>query len=324
MTHETHKPGEITLLVRDKRPVASSVVEVTLVAEDPGLRLDAWHPGSHIGLRLPSGLIRQYSLCGGLHDPSAYTIAVLREPAGRGGSAYVHDELHPGDQVLATRPNNNFELVDAVEYLFIAGGIGLTPLLSMIDTVDAQEKPWRLIYGGKSRESMAYVERLEARYGPRVRALPQDQHGLLPVDELIGQLKPDEVVYCCGPEPLLSAVEAACRALSIDRLHVERFAPSANLVELGRGDHAFDVVLGPGGAVLRVGSDQTILEVLEQAGVPVDSSCREGTCGTCETGVLEGKPEHRDSLLSEDEREAGDTMFICCSRAVGDRLVLDL
>lgn len=324
MTHESQNPGDLALIVRDKRPVASSVVELTLVAADPAIPLDPWQPGAHLGLRLRPDLVRQYSLCGDPSDPSTYTVAVLREPVGRGGSAFVHDELNSGDQLAATRPNNNFELVDAGAYLFIAGGIGVTPLISMINTLEASGKPWRLVYGGKSRESMAYLDRLESQYGPRVQALPQDQHGLLPIDDLIGGLSPDEVVYCCGPEPLLSAVEAVCTAQSVDRLHVERFAPSANLAELAKGDHAFDVVLGQGGAVVRVEADQTILEVLENAGVPVDSSCREGTCGTCETGVLEGKVEHRDSLLSEDEREVGDTMFICCSRAAGDRLVLDL
>jgi ferredoxin-NADP reductase len=310
----------MTLVVQDKRPVADGIVELVLNGVAGASELDPWTPGAHIGLVLAPGLVRQYSLCGDPADRQAYRVAVLREPNGRGGSAYVHDQLQVGDTLTVHRPRNNFELKDAPRYLFVAGGIGITPILAMLAEADRQQSDWQLVYGGKSESSMAYLAELIERWGPRIRALPQDRFGLLPVDDLVSGLAGQDRLYCCGPTALLEAVEDSCRRRSFSRLHSERFSAIVDEVPL----RPLEVVLAGSGVTLKVAADQSILEAVEDAGVPVDSSCREGTCGTCETRVLAGRPDHRDALLSEDEREAGDTMFICVSRTLSERLVLDL
>ncbi|WP_086838813.1 PDR/VanB family oxidoreductase [Amycolatopsis kentuckyensis] len=303
----------LELLVADKEKLADGVVRLTLRAPGGGA-LPAWEPGAHIDLHLP-GFVRQYSLCGNPSDTTAYQVAVLREPDGRGGSAYVHDSLSPGDRIEVAGPRNHFALVDAERYLFIAGGIGITPILPMLDRVARSGRGWQLVYGGRTRGSMAFTEEL-SRHGDRVLFRPQDQHGLLDLPTLLAAVQPGTAVYCCGPEPLLAAVEA----LGPEDLHVERF--TARPDESPRT--AFEVKLAGSGRVLPVPTDRSILEVVEEAGVTVLSSCREGTCGTCETGVLGGEPDHRDSVLTAEERLENEVMMLCVSRACSPRLVLDL
>ncbi|WP_103338826.1 PDR/VanB family oxidoreductase [Amycolatopsis sp. CA-126428] len=303
----------LELLVDRKEKPADGVVRLTLRAPGGGV-LPAWEPGAHLDLHLP-GFVRQYSLCGDPSDTSAYQVAVLREPDGRGGSAYVHDSLLAGDLLQVDGPRNHFALVDAERYLFIAGGIGITPILPMLDRVTAAGRDWQLVYGGRTRGSMAFTEEL-SRHGDRVLFRPQDEHGLLDLPTLLAAAQPGTAVYCCGPEPLLAAVEA----LGPADLHVERF--TARLDEGART--AFEVELAGSGRVLPVPADRSILEVVEEAGVTVLSSCREGTCGTCETGVLGGTPDHRDSVLTADERLENEVMMLCVSRARSPRLVLDL
>ena len=303
----------LELVVADKEKLADGVVRLTLRAPGGGL-LPAWEPGAHIDLHLP-GSVRQYSLCGDPADTSAYQVAVLREPDGRGGSAYVHDKLSAGDRLEVSAPRNHFALVDAERYLFIAGGIGITPILPMLDRVARSGRDWQLVYGGRASSSMAFTSDL-ARHGERVLFRPQDEHGLLDLPTLLAAVQPGTAVYCCGPEPLLAAVEA----LEPGDLHVERF--TARPDESPRT--AFEVELAGSGRVLPVPADRSILEVVEEAGVTVLSSCREGTCGTCETGVLGGEPDHRDSVLTADERLENEVMMLCVSRACTPRLVLDL
>ncbi len=218
-------------------------------------------------------------------------------------------------------PRNNFPLVPSAEYLFVAGGIGITPILPMVHQAEMLGADWRLLYGGRRRDSMAFLDEL-SQYGDRVDVRPQDESGLLPLATLLGTPQPETLIYCCGPEPLLAAVEQRCAGWPRGSLHVERFAPRPQ-GEPARAE-AFEVVLEQSGLTLTVPPDRSILSVVEEAGIGVLSSCAEGTCGTCETGVLGGVPDHRDSVLSEDERQAGDCMMICVSRARGDRLVLDL
>jgi ferredoxin-NADP reductase len=213
-------------------------------------------------------------------------------------------------------PRNNFPLAAADGYLFIAGGIGITPILPMLAAARA---PWRLVYGGRTRDSMTFLDEL-ARYGDRVTVWPQDQHGLLDLDTLLGAARPGTAVYCCGPEPLLRAVEERCPP---ETLHVERFCPSTPATP--PGDAAFQVELTSSGEVIDVPAGVSVLAAVRAAGIDVLSSCAEGTCGTCETGVLDGVPDHRDSILTPAERESTtDFMMICVSRARTPRLVLDL
>jgi ferredoxin-NADP reductase len=308
----------LDLVLADKEKLADGVVRLTLRAPD-GQPLPSWEPGAHVDLRLPGDVVRQYSLCGRPGDTSAYQVAVLREPAGRGGSAYVHDELVAGQRVQVDGPRNHFALVDAKRYLFVAGGIGITPILPMLDAVAETGREWQLLYGGRTRSSMAFTAEL-ARHGDRVTIRPQDEHGLLDLPALLAEPRPDTAVYCCGPEPLLAAVEEHCAGWPEGALRVERFAP----VEDDRPRTAFEVELAGSGRVLAVPADRSILEVVEESGVPVLSSCQEGTCGTCETGVLGGTPDHRDSVLTAAERRENEVMMICVSRSCSPRLVLDL
>ncbi|NMI02136.1 PDR/VanB family oxidoreductase [Pseudonocardia acidicola] len=307
--------AELDLVVERARPAADGVVELILRAAD-GAELPAWEPGAHVDLELRPDLVRQYSLCGDPADRTRWRLGVLREPGGRGGSAFVHDELADGVKVRARGPRNHFALHDAPRHLFIAGGIGITPIVPMLA---AAGNDWRLVYGGRTRASMAFVDELVAAHGDRIDIRPQDETGLLDLDTLFADLDAGSLVYCCGPEALLAAVEERVPA---GRLHVERFAP-AELADPVRADD-FEVELARSGLTLTVPPDRSILHTLEDAGITVLSSCQEGTCGTCETGVLAGEPDHRDFLLTPDERAANDTMFICVSRSCSPRLVLDL
>jgi ferredoxin-NADP reductase len=312
--------GQTTLVVEDKVYLATGVVALTLVASDGG-QLPEWEPGAHIDLHLPGELVRQYSLCGDPADRKRWQIAVLREPDGRGGSACVHDKVAVGDELGMLGPRNHFALVDAPHYLFIAGGIGITPVLPMLAELARRGVPWQLSYGGRTRASMAFLTEL-AGYGDQVTIWPQDERGLLDLPGLLGIAEPGTAVYCCGPEPLLRAVEGQCAAWPDGPLHVERFSPLA--ADPDATDDAFEVQLAQSARTVQVPAGMSILAALEDAGLTVLSSCQEGTCGTCETGVLGGVPDHRDSVLTSAEREAGDVMMICVSRAKTPHLVLDL
>ncbi|GAA1521517.1 PDR/VanB family oxidoreductase [Sphaerisporangium rubeum] len=312
---------EYDLKVTATTPIAAGVRLLTL-ARPSGDPLPAWTPGAHLDLLLTPGLVRQYSLCGDPHDPSAYQVAVLRETSGRGGSAHVHDHLAEGDTIRARGPRNHFPLVSSPRYLFVAGGIGITPILPMITEASARGADWRLLYGGRTRTSMAFADRLTRDHPDQVELYPEDETGLLDLHTLLAVPHPDTLVYCCGPEPLLAATEQQCATWPQGTLRVERFVPKPENPTAPRT--AFEVELTLTGKTLTVPADRSILQVVEEAGVPILSSCREGTCGTCETTVLDGTPDHRDSLLTEDERAAGDVMFICVSRATSPRLVLEL
>ncbi|MFD0687786.1 PDR/VanB family oxidoreductase [Actinomadura fibrosa] len=312
-------PGHAAhLRVEAKTVVAADVVALTLARPDGG-RLPDWTPGAHIDLVLPNGLTRQYSLCGDRWDAHTYRIGVLREPDGRGGSAFVHDELREGDLVGIGGPRNNFRLAPADRYLFIAGGIGITPLLPMIVQADLLGIEWRLLYGGRTRASMAFLDELEP-HGDKVTIAPQDEHGLLDLAAWLPAPSSGTKVYCCGPAGLLDAVERHCADWPPGRLRTERFVASR---DNGTTD-AFEVELRRSGRTLTVHRNQSLLQALGEAGVAVLSSCRQGLCGTCETTVIEGVPDHRDALLDDAERAAGDCMLVCVSRAHSRRLVLDL
>ena len=324
-----HRSTRLTLATREleslvrvegKRVVSDGVVALTLTDVD-GTPMPRWEPGSHVDLVIDGVHTRQYSLSGDPADPGTYRLGILRDPAGSGASLYVHDRLQEGDVVRVRGPRNNFPLVESPAYLFIAGGIGITPMLPMVAAAEAAGAEWQLVYGGRQRASMAFLDELEA-YGDKVSVHPQDETGLLDLAALLGPPRPGTAVYCCGPEPLLAAVEVQCRAWPRGSLHVERFAPRP--VAEPVLTEAFDVHLAQSSITLTVPPDRSILSMVEEAGVGVLSSCAEGTCGTCETPVLEGVPDHRDSVLDEEERAAGDCMMICVSRACTPRLVLDL
>jgi cytochrome P450/ferredoxin-NADP reductase len=314
--HELETPA----VVASKVTVSDGVVALTVRTQD-GEPFAGWDPGAHVDLILDGAPSRQYSLCGDPNDLSSYRLGILRDPNGRGSSLFVHDRLQVGDAVRIRGPRNNFPLVEAGKYLFIAGGIGITPILTMVRQVAAAGADWRLVYGGRTRASMAFLDEL-ADCGDTVEVCPQDEVGLLDLGGMLGTPEPDTRVYCCGPEPLLNAVEAACVGWPAGSLHVERFVAkplSEPVLKV-----PFEVHLAKSNRTLTVGPDTSILDAIDAAGVPVLSSCGEGTCGTCETTVLEGEPDHRDSVLNEAERLEGNCMMICVSRSCSPRLVLDL
>lgn len=266
--------------------------------------------------------MRQYSLCSSPEEAEVWRVAVLLEKDGRGGSLHVHDTLAEGDAVRVRGPRNQFPLERAERYLFIAGGIGVTPIIPMLAEAERLGSAWEMVYGGRTLASMAFRDELVKRYDERVRVRPEDEYGLLDLDALLAVPQPGTLVYCCGPEPLLRAVEERCADWPDGALHLERFTPKELQAPLR--DAAFDVELAQSGITVTVPPDKSVLQAVEEAGVQVLSSCQEGTCGTCETAVLDGTVDHRDSLLTPAEQSSHDTMMICVSRASCPRLVLDL
>ncbi|NMR31631.1 oxidoreductase [Arthrobacter sp. SF27] len=312
--------------VTETDPASDSVLALRL--EHPrGEALPPWEAGAHVDVMLPNGLLRQYSLCSRPED-SFWRLGVLREPQGRGGSAWIHNELRPGTKLQVRGPRNNFSLKAAPLYLFIAGGIGITPILPMIRQADATDLDWKLIYLGRNRTSMAFLEEL-AVYGDRVHIHTDDVSGLFPLEPLLDGLDASTHVYACGPGPLLNALEKLTGEWpGPNRYHSERFVSrlitdSDSDSDSTTLDTEFSVEIADGTEVL-VPPGTSVLEALMESGIPVLNSCREGICGTCETPVISGEIDHRDTLLSEEERKAGDTMMICVSRCLGKRLVLDI
>jgi ferredoxin-NADP reductase len=306
--------------VTGRREIADRVAELEL-AGIAGGPLPAWEAGAHIELVLAPGLVRHYSLCGDPDDRASWRIAVLRAEPGRGGSAAVHDKLTVGSTLTVRGPRNRFPLVPAQEYLFIAGGIGITPLVPMLAHAQRTGARWRLAYGGRTRGAMAYASELAARYGNRVRLWPRDERGDLDLNDLFASAGPATVVYCCGPEGLLRAAGEQAERTGAE-LHVERF--TAGEVDGPGGGEAFAVNLLDSGLTVEVGPEETVLEAVERAGIFVLSSCREGVCGTCGTRVARGEVDHRDSYLTDEEKAAGGVMMICVSRSAGGDLDLEL
>jgi len=328
-------PGRLPEWMSDPDPSAlDETIEMTVIARETpadecvalelrpvdGGTVPPWEAGAHVDLHLPGDMVRQYSLCGEPSDHTSLWIAVLREAEGRGGSKYLHDEAMVGDVITVGEPRNNFAFEASARYLFIAGGIGITPLIPMIEQAKVAEADWSLHYGGRSRSTMAFADRLAT--SDHVTIVPEDEAGLLDLSAAVGEIQDETLIYCCGPEGLISAVEEATDHWPLGALHVERFKPRDAIHD--RQDTAFQVVLRRSGLTLTVEPGQTILEAVAAAGVTVVSSCQEGTCGTCETNVLEGIPDHRDSILTPVDQASNEVMMICCSRSLSDCLVLDL
>ena len=317
--------SDITLRVRRRAEIAVNALLLELESAS-GEVLPEWPPGAHLDIHLPSGLTRQYSLCGAREDRSTYVVVVLREPHGRGGSEEIYREFRVGTEFISSKPRDHFRLVDASEYVLIAGGIGITPIKAMVDELRARGARWHLHYGGRSREHMAFMDELVDLGGDNVSIVPQDVDGLLDVPAIIGNHSPEAAIYCCGPAPLLDAVLTACaEAGASERLHFERFVPptdSAGFVT--DGDTAFEVELRSSGVTLQVPADKTLLEVVQSVLPDVPFSCTEGYCGSCESVVLDGEPDHRGSLMTPEEHDEEGTMLICVGRSKSHRLVLDL
>jgi ferredoxin-NADP reductase len=314
--------ADLILLIDRASFETPDILVLDLVAADQGA-LPPWEPGAHVDLVLKSGKIRQYSLCGDPADPARYRIAVLREGAGRGGSLELHASATKGVTLAARGPRNHFELVEAPQYLFLAGGIGVTPILPMIRAADRASRPWRLVYGGRSRATMGFVTEIDEWHGGEVKLMPQDECGLPDIDALLSETRLGIAIYACGPAGMLKEVEAAANRYGLrGALHIERFsAPEGNIQV---NNQAFEVELRQSGLILHVPADRSLGSVLQDADIPVSLSCQEGYCGSCETRVLDGEPDHRDSVLNEEEKAESRTMMVCVGRARSPRLVLDL
>nr|WP_242613487.1 PDR/VanB family oxidoreductase [Herbihabitans rhizosphaerae] len=305
--------GTREVTVTEVRPLAEDVVGLTL-ADRKGGELPAWEPGAHVDLVLPSGLVRQYSLCGDPADRTSYQVAVLLERDGRGGSREIH-RLRPGQRIGVRGPRNNFPLVDAPAYLFVAGGIGVTPLLPMIREVAARGLPWRLAYLGRSPRTMAFAADLRASAG--VRLYPKDAGRRADLAELVRTAPPATHVYACGPHRLMDALE---RMVPAERLHVEHFAAAADTAP----KRPFTAELARTGATVAVPAGRTLLDAVREYAPGLEASCENGVCGTCRITVLRGTPEHRDSVLQPAERGRTDVVYACVSRSKSQRLVLDV
>lgn len=305
------------LLITGRTVVADGVVQLRL----EGAGLPRWEPGAHLDLVLPSGLVRQYSLCGDPDDTGAYTVATRLVEGGRGGSREVHEQLREGLEIEVRGPRNRFPLAEAGAYVFVVGGIGITPVWPMLRSLAASGADWRLLYGGRSRGSMPFLAEIEGldADGGRVTVVAQDEAGHPDVAAALGALTPGTAVYCCGPEPLMDAVAAALP--EGHPLHLERFS-AATGDATGPGSGAFEVELRRSGRTVPVAAGQSVLDAVRTAAPHVAYSCEQGFCGTCQQRVLEGEIDHRDDLLTDDER--GDSMLICVSRCRGGRLALDL
>jgi ferredoxin-NADP reductase len=285
-----------------------------------GKRFPSSTPGAHIDIKLPTGLVRQYSLLTSETDPESYTIAVKRDPAGRGGSSYMHTELKVGQTLRIKGPRNNFPLVDAEHVVLIAGGIGITPIFCMTQQLVTQGRSWKLYYSSRSRADMAFLDML-TKHEPVYLHFDDEAEGkFLDIAKIVAEAPKNSHLYCCGPMPMLKAFEAATEGWPRNQIHVEYFAPKQEpakaggfVVELAKSKQEF--VIPPG---------KTILEVLLDAGIYVDHSCELGICGLCETPLISGTPEHRDAFLTDEQKEANKSVMVCCAGAKSDRLVLDL
>ena len=309
------------LLIGGMRLEAEGIVSLEL-RPLPGEALPDWAAGAHIDLRLPSGQVRQYSLCGDPLERSFWRIAVLKEQAGRGGSREVHDGLRVGQVVGTGGPRNAFPLAAACAYQFVAGGIGITPILPMLLAAERAGVPWHLVYGGRSRSSMAFLEHLKRGTGS-VQIQPADECGPLDLDAIAERAAAGAETYCCGPGGLLNALTARFAAQELQpRLHLERFAPVPSAPS--STEAALTLVLARSGQEVEVPPGCSLMEALRANGVEVPSSCEQGVCGMCETRVLDGVVDHRDMLLTERERERNNVMMVCVSRARTRTLLLDL
>lgn len=321
-------PEPLYLSVAHREVVAhdQNVVAFTLTAAD-GARLPRWHPGAHLDIHLASGRVRQYSLCGDPADRMSYRIAVRRIPDGGGGSIEMHDAVPVGSTVSTGGPRNAFPLVvpgfgsPTSRLRFIAGGIGITPILPMLGLAERLGTDWSMIYVGRSADSIPFLDEVR-RFGDRIEIRTDDVHGVPDAADLLGECLDGTTVYACGPAPMLSVVRTRLAGRDGVELHFERFA-AAPVID----GQQFDATVASSRTRITVGAEETLLAALQRAGVDIPYSCQQGFCGTCRTRVLscaDGTVQHRDTLLTPPERDDG-VMLPCVSRASrGTELVLDL
>ncbi len=314
-----------TLRLVSRKTVAPTVQWFEFESAD-GSPLEAQEPGAHIELHLPNGLVKAYSLMAGPPLSRNFEIAVLLDAEGKGGSRYMHDTLRPGDTLRYWGPRNNFPLAAALGHsVFVAGGIGITPLFAMLRAVNAQQSSWELHYFARTRKDAPFLDEIMAlaATGPlgavRTYFSREDPAGRICVADLLARIDQEADLYCCGPASMLDEISVAGSGRG-KKLHIEHFvahdAPAL--------DGGFTLRLSRSGKTLPVPAGRSILQVVSEAGVWAPFSCQEGICGVCETAILAGAADHRDAILSQAERKAQKSMMICCSGSLQDLLVLDL
>jgi vanillate O-demethylase ferredoxin subunit len=332
-TQEQRKSGpkemdKLQLRVAQIWPQAGGIMGYELV-NPTGAALPGFAAGAHLVIHLPNGLTRQYSMCNDPSETHRYELGVQKANGGRGGSAFMHDSIKAGDLLTVDAPRNNFELkADAASYVLIAGGIGITPLLAMARQLNRLGRDYKLFYCTRSPETTAYRDVLSgADFAGKVTFVHDggDPKNGLDVAGLLRAVPQNGRVYCCGPAGLMAAVKAAAAHWPQERVHFEAFSadPNAKPAATG-GDQEFEIELASSGKVLPVPVGTSILDVLRDVGIAIPSACEEGICGTCIVTVLEGQPDHRDQILTDEEKVAGDCITVCCSRSHSTRLKLDL
>ncbi|CAN5190520.1 PDR/VanB family oxidoreductase [soil metagenome] len=314
--------AERQVRVVDRRDETDSIVSLTLRPVSGGM-LPAWTPGSHVAIVIDPETVRHYSLCQWPGQRDAYRIAVLREPEGSGGSAYLTNEVAVGDVLSIREAANHFVLTSAERYVFVAGGIGITAILPMILEAESTARKWSLVYYGASRERMAFVDELEV-FGDRVTIIARDEQPKSRIDAALSDVAAGTLVYVCGPDRLLAGARSALATLGLEsQLRFELFeAPAAETDASDNG--SFEVRLQRSDLVLSVSPDQSILDVLREAGVDVLTDCEEGICGSCETRIVSGEAEHRDFVLTEQEKSDQSCLMVCVSRSASPVLTLAL
>lgn len=314
----------LKVVVRKRQEQGDGVVVLDL-SDPAGAALPAFEAGAHVDIHLQPGLVRQYSLCGDPAQTSVYRLGVLKDPASRGGSIAVHEQLLEGREVEISVPRNLFPLAsDARRSILIGGGIGITPMVAMAYALQARDSQFELHYCGRSRSRSAFLEELQnAAFAPCVSTHFDDEADEQKLDLPAVLDKPGEGVhvYVCGPSGFMDWVisEAAKAGYADDHIHREYFQ-----VEVDNSGAGFEVVAARSGKSVQVAEGQTILEALAGVGIKIDISCEQGVCGTCLCDVLEGEPDHRDVYLTDDEKAANDQILVCCSRAKSNKLVLDI
>lgn len=316
----------LKVVVSRKTRECESIVSFELRHPEGGL-LPAFTAGSHIDIHLTDKLIRQYSLLNDPREDDRYVIGVLREVAGRGGSNYLHAEVQEGDIVTISAPRNAFPLTESATHsLLLAGGIGVTPLLAMAERLTHLGAPFEMHYCARTRARAAFLDRIAARpYADRVQLHFDDEAAdqLLDIPALLSRYEPGMHLYVCGPQGFMEAVLSEARKhWPEEAVHREYFSPAPQTNS--GNERAFKVKIASTGEIIDVGADESIATALERHGIHLTLSCEQGICGTCITGVLEGIPDHRDDVLTEEEHAANDMMTPCCSRSKSDLLVLAL
>lgn len=311
----------VTVRVAALRDEAAGIVSIELRAPD-GAELPAFEAGAHIDLHLPNGIVRSYSLSNSPRERERYVLGVLNDRDSRGGSRYVHEQLKVGDTIPVSAPRNHFPLdLSAPHTVLIAGGIGITPLYCMFHHLRSLGKSVELLYCARSRSEAAYCDKLLALEGVQLH-VDQEQGGPPDLRAYLDSKAADAHFYCCGPAPMLNAFEQLCEQLGLPNVHIERFSSDGQAAPAQDG--AYVAFLARTQQSVTVPAGQSLLDALLGAGIDIDNSCRDGVCGSCETRVIEGTPDHRDSFLSKAEHAANKSMIVCVSGCKGERLVLDL